>query len=145
MLVKSKKNYPMIAFAVVYLIAAIINIDLFDNTSPLMFVLVGVFTLYFIYQLIWIAFGETIFEINNENLIVKSGLPFIKNNKIYDITQISNVRTIMMESSTYWGFTGFRLADYKSPVICFNYNKKEVFLGKNLAEFNLDELKKWIS
>jgi hypothetical protein len=145
LIVKSKANYPLIIFAVAWLFAVVFNINRLYTNSIITLVLICGFTLYLIYQVIWIVWGKTIFKTDDNNLIVTTGFSIIKKTNRYNISQISAVRIKSVESSTYWGFTGFRFADDHTSVIRFDYNKIEIILGRNLAEFDYDKLKNWLS
>lgn len=148
----AKKNYITIAFTIIWLIvfslkfkyinAALLKSDL---NSIVICSAVYLFTIYLIYQLIWGLFGESVFSISEDKLVVKSGIYVIKRTMIYDLNKISNVRITSTNSSTYWGFQGIRFYDYKVTVLCFNYNKEEVTLGKNLGPFDFEKLKTWLS
>jgi hypothetical protein len=151
--VKSKKNYPMAVFSVIWLILFCLkfkslndNFLEFNFNATVFCIGIYILTLYFIYQLIWTLFGVTVFIISDKTLTVKSGISFIKRTKIFFIDQIFNVKIKSnVDSSTTWGFQGIRFSDYKSTVLSFNYRKQEIILGANLSTFDIDKLRKWIT
>jgi hypothetical protein len=157
---KSKRNYPKIIVSIIILIAFClkykdIQAGLFKDSlaSILFIVFIDLFMALIFFQIIWAFIGETTFSIVDNSLIVKTGIPYIKSTREYLIDKISDVKLKSIVNSTNffgikmystWGVPGYDFFNSKSTVISFNYNGKEVILGGNSSQFDIDELKGWI-
>lgn len=113
------------------------------NFQSLLFALFFcIISAYFIYQLIWIITGETIFTVSNHRLIVKNVILGIKVTRTYDTNQIQDLKIEHnVKSNSYWGFTGFRFSSHQSDVITFNYNRRKITLGLNSEKFDIEYLR----
>ncbi|WP_158992909.1 hypothetical protein [Mucilaginibacter sp. L196] len=113
----------------------------YNFNSPLVILAFYIIAIYCIYNLLFMLTGETTFTINNNILTVNKKIAGISRAKNYNIDQIQNPRIETVGSSTRWGFQGFYFRDYTMDVLVFSYNNSKIMLGKNLDNFNAQELK----
>jgi hypothetical protein len=150
--VKSKKDYLTALFAIFWLCFFVFKakdfyVDFFryNFKSSFFDLLFYMICFYLFYQLIWILIGQVNFIVRNHQLVVKTGILFIKKTEVYNADQIDNLRIEHdVQSNSYWNLGGVRLYGFKSNVLMFDYNKRKITLGLNLENFDIDQLKKSI-
>jgi len=148
---QNNKNYIIIVFALIWLLVFVFKIkainSLFiksDLNDKILMLGVYVFTFYFVWQLIWLGIGETIFILTDDLFIVKSGIPYLKVSKEYSKKKMKNIHIKSdIDSHTYWGFQGLRFFDSKRVGLAFMYENQQIILGENLPSTKLDNLIGW--
>lgn len=102
--------------------------------------------LYLVMLTAWNFLGQTTFTIKDNKLIVNYGISLVNLKRVYILTEIANVKVQSnIKSSNYWGFQGFRFYGNNETALLFEYNNKIIVLGKGLDQFNLIELKEWLT
>lgn len=143
---KSKSDIPTVIFLILWLIGFSIKWNDLLSSKNYTFIFVGILvTFYALFFLAWALTGTLKINIDCDKLMVTKNYLGISVTKKFDLNKIENIKTESnIDSGTYWGLSGFRLADKDNNVMTFYYHNKRIVIGRKTSGFAANELIKYL-